>query len=149
MAKAYEVSTFLENRPAHNAMNVPRVFRELFIRAGETSDVGIVPLRECLIEIFQNCSNLGIAGIVLIPSVRKRSVHAKSNSLNIKNRMESSSWLRNLLTLTRKDGWRVAPQVDFAKRRSQNKELLSMYIARMAGKGSSDEARRIWPFPEG
>ncbi|CRG88085.1 hypothetical protein PISL3812_05112 [Talaromyces islandicus] len=62
MAKAYEVSTFLENNLAHNAMNVPRVFRELFIRIGEISDVGIVPLRECLIEIFQNWSNLDIPG---------------------------------------------------------------------------------------
>ncbi|KAI9042825.1 aminoglycoside phosphotransferase family protein [Aspergillus affinis] len=30
MARAYELSTFLENRPVYNAMNVPRVFRELF-----------------------------------------------------------------------------------------------------------------------
>ncbi|EAU39256.1 predicted protein [Aspergillus terreus NIH2624] len=62
LAKAYEVSTFLENRIAHNAMNVPRVFRELFIRTGETSDVGVVPLRECLIEIFKNWSDLGFSG---------------------------------------------------------------------------------------
>ncbi|KAG2415131.1 hypothetical protein HFD88_006322 [Aspergillus terreus] len=62
LAKAYEVSTFLENRIAHNAMNVPRVFRELFIRTGETSDVGVVPLRECLIEKFKNWSDLGFSG---------------------------------------------------------------------------------------
>ncbi|KAL4919143.1 phosphotransferase enzyme family protein [Aspergillus aurantiobrunneus] len=62
MAKAYKVSSFLEDRPAHNAMNIPRVFRELFIRVGEISDIGIVLLRECLIEIFQNWSNLRIPG---------------------------------------------------------------------------------------
>ncbi|RHZ45930.1 uncharacterized protein CDV56_101161 [Aspergillus thermomutatus] len=62
MAKAHEVSTFLENRLAHNAMTMPHVFRELFIRVGETSDVGVVPLRECLIEIFQNWSSLGFSG---------------------------------------------------------------------------------------
>ncbi|PLB47576.1 hypothetical protein P170DRAFT_447520 [Aspergillus steynii IBT 23096] len=86
-------------------MNVPCVFRELFIRTGETSDVGVVSLRECLIEIFQNWSN------------------------------------------TDAEGW-VAPQLDFAEKQSQNKELLSMYIARMEGKESPEEARRIWPFPE-
>jgi aminoglycoside phosphotransferase (APT) family kinase protein len=54
LAKAYEVSTYLEDRAAHDAMSVPRVFRELFTRCGEFSEVGIVPLRACLIEICQN-----------------------------------------------------------------------------------------------
>ncbi|KAL5364681.1 hypothetical protein BJX96DRAFT_157763 [Aspergillus floccosus] len=54
MAKAYEVSILLENRLAHNAMNVPRVFRELFVRTGGTSHVDVVPLRQCLIEMSQN-----------------------------------------------------------------------------------------------
>lgn len=55
-AKTYEVSNFLENRPAHIAMNIPRVFKELFVRCGEVSDYGVIPLRTCLIviEIFQN-----------------------------------------------------------------------------------------------
>ena len=54
LAKAYEVSTCLEDTAAYDAMNVPRVFRELFIRCGEISEVGVIPLRECLIEIFQS-----------------------------------------------------------------------------------------------
>lgn len=61
-AKAYEVSTCLEDTAAYDAMNVPRVFRELFIRCGEVSEVGVIPLRECLIEIFQNWSDLGFTG---------------------------------------------------------------------------------------
>lgn len=59
---AYEVSTFWENRLAHNVVNMLRVFWELFIRIGKTSGVRVVPLRECLIEIFRNWRNLGIAG---------------------------------------------------------------------------------------
>lgn len=52
VAKAYEVSNRLENGSAHNAMNIPRVFKELFIRCGEVSEYGVIPLRTCLIEIF-------------------------------------------------------------------------------------------------
>ncbi|KFZ10768.1 hypothetical protein V501_05040 [Pseudogymnoascus sp. VKM F-4519 (FW-2642)] len=63
IAKAYEVSNFLENRPAHNAMNIPRVFKELFVRCGEVSEYGVIPLRTCLIEIFQNWAPLGFTGI--------------------------------------------------------------------------------------
>lgn len=62
LAKAYEVSTFLEDRAASNAMNVPRVFRELFTRCGKVSEAGIVPLRACLIEISQSWSELGFSG---------------------------------------------------------------------------------------
>ncbi|TQB67461.1 hypothetical protein MPDQ_005707 [Monascus purpureus] len=146
MAKAYEVSTFLENRPAHNAMNVPRVFRELFIRIGETSDVGIVPLRECLIEIFQNWSNLGISEHCPY-SFSQEEISAHEEQFSKYQEWNEVQQLAQESLDTDAEGW-VAPQVDFAQRRSQNKELLSMYIARMAEKGSSDEARRIWPFPE-
>ncbi|KAJ5936044.1 hypothetical protein N7454_005342 [Penicillium verhagenii] len=38
LAKTYENSTLLENKPAHRAMNVPRVFREVFHRCGEVSE---------------------------------------------------------------------------------------------------------------
>ncbi|PGH27294.1 hypothetical protein AJ80_01004 [Polytolypa hystricis UAMH7299] len=45
------------------------------------------------------------------------------------------------------EGW-VAPQLDIAENRRLNKELLSMYIERMAEEKSPDEARAVWPFPE-
>lgn len=63
LAKAYEVSNFLENRKAHDAMNVPHVFRELFVRRGEVSEERLVLLRACSIEIFQNWTSLGFSGI--------------------------------------------------------------------------------------
>lgn len=62
LAKAYEVSIYLEDRATSNAMDVPRVFRELLTRCGEVPEVGIVPLRACLIEIFQSWPELGFSG---------------------------------------------------------------------------------------
>lgn len=60
--KAYEVSNYLNDKDAHHAMNVPRVFRELFVRCGDTWEEGCVPLRACLIEIFQTWQALRLSG---------------------------------------------------------------------------------------
>ena len=61
-AKAYEVRCFLDNQDAYNAMNIPRVFRELFIRCGETWEEGSPPFRACIIEIFKRWPELGLPG---------------------------------------------------------------------------------------
>lgn len=146
LAKAYEVSTFLEDRAAHDAMNIPRVFRELFIRCGELSEVGPVPLRECLIEICQNWSSLGFAG--------QCPYSFSDEEINTHERQfaEYQTWndvqqLAQECLDTDAEGW-VAPHLDIAEKRKQNKELLSMYIQRMAREKSPDEARAMWPFPE-
>ncbi|KAJ5569169.1 hypothetical protein N7450_011655 [Penicillium hetheringtonii] len=55
LAKAYEISTLLEDKPVHRVMN-------LFLRCGEVSEIGVLPLRACLIELFQNWSDLGFSG---------------------------------------------------------------------------------------
>ncbi|KAI2956348.1 hypothetical protein CBS147323_9268 [Aspergillus niger] len=146
MAKAYEVSTFIENRLAHNAMNVPRVFRELFIRTGETSDVGVVPLRECLIEIFQNWSNLGIPGHCPY-SFSQEDIDAHKQQFAEYEEWNEVQQLAQESLDTDAEGW-VAPQLDFVQKQRQNKELLSMYIARTEEKKSPEEVMRIWPFPE-
>jgi hypothetical protein len=57
-AKAYEVATFLNDRKAWRAMQVPLLLKELF-RHSETWDEGILPLRETLIELFRNQRDMG------------------------------------------------------------------------------------------
>lgn len=144
LAKAYEISTYLENRAAHNAMNVPRVLRELFIRCGEVSDVGVIPLRACLIEIFQNWSDLGFSGQCPF-SFTEEDIH-----LHERQFIEYQAWnevqqLAQECLDTDAEGW-VAPQLDIMEKRRQNKELLAMYIEQVAGERSPEEAREMWPF---
>ena len=62
VGKGLWISILLEDKPAHRVMNVPCVFRELFLRCGEVSEIGVLPLRACLIELFQNWSDLGFSG---------------------------------------------------------------------------------------
>ncbi|KAI2672541.1 hypothetical protein LCP963914a_9382 [Penicillium roqueforti] len=144
LAKAYEVSTYLEDRAAHNAMNVPRVFRELFTRCGEISEVGIVPLRECLIEILQNWSSLGFSG--------KCPYSFSRDELDAHGRQfaEYRAWhdvqaLAEECLDTDAEGW-IAPPLDIDEKRRQNGELLDLYIEKASGEKSAEDAKAMWPF---
>lgn len=145
LAKAYEISTLLEDKPAHRAMNVPRVFRELFLRCGEVSEIGVLPLRACLIELFQNWSDLGFSGECPLSFTQEQvDTHDRQFS-------EYQAWykiqaLAQECLDTDAEGW-VAPGLDVNEKRTQNEELLTMYIESVAGQKSAEEARAIWPFP--
>ncbi|GLA19335.1 hypothetical protein AnigIFM62618_007004 [Aspergillus niger] len=146
LAKAYEVSTFLENRPAHIARNVPRVFRELFTRCGEVSEMGVIPLRACLIEIFQKWADLGFTGSCPF-SFTEEDIKTHERQF-----VEYQAWhdvqhLAQECLDTDTEGW-ISPELDIEEKRRQNRELLAMFIERMVGEMSPEEARRMWPFPD-
>ncbi|KAJ5584255.1 Aminoglycoside phosphotransferase [Penicillium hispanicum] len=144
LAKAYEVSTYLENRVAHNAMNVPRVFRELFTRCGEVSEVGIVPLRACLIEISQNWAHLRFSGECPF-SFSRDDIDAHERHF-----AEYEAWyevraLAQECLDTDAEGW-IAPQLDIDEKRRQNEELKALYVEKASGEYSAEQAEAMWPF---
>ncbi|KAE8366087.1 kinase-like domain-containing protein [Aspergillus caelatus] len=145
LAKAYEVATCLENRVAHNAMNIPRVFRDFFIHCGEVSEVGAIPLRECLIEIFWNWSSLGFTGQYPY-SFSAEEIATHEHQFAKYQAWHEVQHLAQECLDTDAEGW-IAPQLNIEEKRRQNRELLSLYIEQMAGEKSPDEARAMWPFP--
>lgn len=144
LAKAYEVSTYLEDKPAHNAMNVPRVFRELFIRCGEVSEVGIVPLRACLMEIFQNWAGLGFSGDCPYSFSQAEIDQHERQFAQYRAWHEVRSLAEECLD-TDAEGW-IAPHLDINEKRRQNEELMALYIEKVAGERSAEEAKAMWPF---
>ncbi|CAG8428842.1 unnamed protein product [Penicillium salamii] len=147
LTKAYEVSTYLEDRPAHNAMNVPRVFRELFTRCGEVSEVGIVPLRACLIEILHNWSSLEFSGDCPY-SFSQEEVDTHERQFDEYRAWHEAQALAEECLDTDAEGW-IAPQLDVKEKRMQNEELLALYIEKVSGEKSAEEARAMWPFAPG
>lgn len=145
LAKAYEVSTYLQNRVAHDAMNVPRVFRELFTRCGEVFEVGIIPLRACLIEILQNWSSLGFSGKCPF-SFSEEELDAHERQFAEYQAWHEAQALAEECLDTDAEGW-IAPQLDIKEKRRQNEELMSLYVERVAGEKSAEEAKAMWPFP--
>lgn len=144
LAKAYEVSTFLEDRAAHDAMNAPRVFRELFIRCGEVSEVGLVPLRACLIEIFQDWASLGFSGKCPFSFSQEEIDEHEHHFAEYQAWHEVRALAEECLD-TDAEGW-IAPQLDIDEKRRQNEELMALYIQKVAGERSEEEAKAMWPF---
>ncbi|OBT60770.1 hypothetical protein VE03_09755 [Pseudogymnoascus sp. 23342-1-I1] len=128
-AKAYEVSNFLENRPAHNAMNVPRVFK------GFSSDVAKYPIMESYHyePVLLKYSKTGFQNELLF-----QDYHA----------WHEVQELAKTCLDTDSEGW-ITPKLDFEEKQRQNKELLGMFIERMADKKTASEATRMWPFSNG
>lgn len=126
-------------------MNVPRVFRELFLRYGEVSEIGVLPLCACLIELFQNWSDFGFSGECPLSFTQEQiDMHDRQFS-------EYQAWykiqaLAQECLGTDAEGW-VAPGLDVNEKRTQNEELLTMYIESVAGEKPTEEARAIRPFP--
>lgn len=145
LAKTYEIATYLENRPAYTAMNVPRVFRELFVRCGEISEMGILPLRECLIEISQNWSDLGFSGECPFSFTEEEIQIHERQFAGYENWHQVQAIARECLD-TDTEGW-ISPQLDFENKRNLNKQLQDMYIQQMAGEKPPEEVKAMWPFP--
>ncbi|KAL3449523.1 kinase-like domain-containing protein [Aspergillus insuetus] len=144
-AKAYEIRTFLDNRPAHNAMaDGPRLFRDLFIRAGEVSTTGITPLRESLLEMSRHWSDLGFFGDCPYSFSPEE---IEEHRLDFANYEERDRIRRSVMEIIGTDdqGW-IAPQRDFEFMREVNKELFETCIEQWEGV-PEDEVRRMWPFP--
>ncbi|PVH68702.1 hypothetical protein DL98DRAFT_564620 [Cadophora sp. DSE1049] len=129
--KAYETGTYLKNRDAYNAVSVPRVFRELFIRCGEVFEEGVEPLRACLIEISQSWEQLKLPGTCPF--------YFTPNEIMRKFALEYLD--------TDSEGW-IAPAMDFDEKQAQNKALFEYHLENLADGKSRKELLRIWPFSE-
>ncbi|KAI9731636.1 MAG: hypothetical protein M1818_007766 [Claussenomyces sp. TS43310] len=137
-SKTHEVGSFLNNRVAYNATKVPSVFRELFVRCGEVSEVGGVPLRACLIENFSSWQALGLPGAC--PFLFQED-EIKAHELAFTEYQEwykANDFAKEYLD-TDEDGW-IAPEADFAEKCARNKELLGLFLPRMTVDRSPEEA---------
>ncbi|KFZ14671.1 hypothetical protein V502_05960 [Pseudogymnoascus sp. VKM F-4520 (FW-2644)] len=144
VAQAYELANFEENRPAYDAMNIPRVFKEFFIRCGEVSEYGAIPLRTCLIEIFQSWVSLGFTGSCPY-SFSDAGIQENELRFQDYHAWHAVQGLAKTCLDTDADGW-ISPELDFEEKQRQNKELLGLFIERMEGEKTADEATNMWPF---
>ena len=128
-------------------MNIPRVFKELFVRCGEVSEYGVVPLRTCLIKIFQSWVSLGFTGSC---PYSFSDAEIQENELRFQNyhAWHAVQELAKTCLDTDADGW-ISPELDFEEKQRQNKELLGLFIERMEGEKTADEATKMWPFSNG
>ncbi|KAH6704046.1 kinase-like domain-containing protein [Leptodontidium sp. MPI-SDFR-AT-0119] len=139
--KAYETSTYLKNRDAYNAMNVPRVFRELFIRCGEVFEEGVEPLRACLIEISQSWEQLKLLGTCPF-SFTPNEISAHDIAFEEYEEFHRVRKFALEYLDTDSEGW-IAPAMDFDEKQAQNKALFEYYLENLADGKSRKELLRI------
>ncbi|KAF1846161.1 uncharacterized protein K460DRAFT_313337 [Cucurbitaria berberidis CBS 394.84] len=147
LAKVYELSSGSQNNQAYKALRIPSFLRELFTRCGEVSEEGVIPLRACLIELSKVWNDLGF--------IDQCPVNFSEDDLQIhEQQFQKYRDSHKVHELARKilstdfEGW-VPPQVDFAAKQQQNKELLQevMHKSNEYNK-SPEEIRSIWPYLE-
>ncbi|KAL3471908.1 hypothetical protein BJX99DRAFT_250105 [Aspergillus californicus] len=135
LAKAYEVSSYLQNRPGHSALMIPRVFRELFTRCGEITEMGI----------FESWSGLGFSGQCPFSfTMEEREVHERQFA-DYKVWHDLQQQVLECLD-TDAEEW-VDPRLNFGDVKKRNQELLKTYIEQAKGQKTEAEARAMWPFP--
>ncbi|ORY17472.1 hypothetical protein BCR34DRAFT_610932 [Clohesyomyces aquaticus] len=119
LAKAYEISSGADNVRALEALRIPSLLRELFVRCGKVSEEGIMPLRACIIQQFTEYRNY-------------HTVHELARK-----------WL-----CTDFEGC-YSPLVDFELAQKSNTVLLEEFVKRSSEYGMTPaQVRDIWPFRE-
>ena len=145
-AKAYEVATYLNNRDAYAARwEVFEPLRELFARIGDTWDDGIIPLRTCLIRIFENWKQMGFQDPCPIQFTPAEITSHEQQLSGYTQWHEIQDFAQRCLD-TDAEGW-VPPGTDWPKKQSQNKALLDLMTERLETRKTRDEVRQLWPFP--
>ena len=163
VTKAYEARMYLDNGDAYKAMvDLPRVFKELFIRSGQVWQEGgcTAALRECLIEVYRSWKDINLPGeppIFFTESESPLDHEQKKKFEDYKTRHAAHSFAQHYLN-TDSEGW-ISPDLDFDEKIQQNRQLFELYASDMAmamglaeaedeGRRSREEIKQIWPFSE-
>jgi len=144
--KAYETSTFLKNRDAYHAMDVPGVFKVLFVRCGEVFEEGAEPLRACLIEISQSWEQLKLPGTCPF-SFTPSEINTHKTAFEEYEELHRVKKFAMEYLDTDLEGW-IAPAMKFEEKQAQNRVLFEYYLENLANGKSRGELLKLWPFTE-
>jgi len=145
-AKAYEVATYLNNHDAYTAKRkFAEPLRELFRRIEDTSDDGIVPLRTCLIQIFEKWEEMQFPDQCPIYFTPTEVASHGREFLEYSQWHEVQNFAKKYLSRDA-EGW-VPPEADWDKKQLQNKMLLDFMVERLETQKTAEEVRQMWPFP--
>jgi hypothetical protein len=147
LAKMYELNNVSKNFKGYKALHVPSFLRELFIRSGQVSEEGIIPLRACLIELSKMWTELGYSDPCPV-IFSEQDLHRHEQQLEEYDNYCRVQKLAMEIIGTDFEGW-ITPQVDLEIKQQLNKDLLEEAVRRSNEfKMSSEKIRRIWPYQE-
>ena len=147
ITKSYELRYSLDNRDVYSSLNLPSVFREIFVRCGEAGEEGTIGLRACLTELYRSWGTLGLTGECPLYFTETELLRAEQEFQEYRDWYDVQEFARSYLD-TDADGW-VSPELDVAEIRQRNKTALDRYVKEMSKEMPPHDARRMWPFLEG
>lgn len=145
ITKSYELRFSLYgNRYVFRSINLPPIFREIFIRCGETSKEGTVGIRACLAEFYKSWSTIGLTGRCPISFAQEELLKIEQEFQEYRDWYDVQEFAWNYLD-TDADGW-ISPELNFAEIQQRNKLAFDKYMTKMTKYMTPQDARRIWPF---
>ncbi|KIW45390.1 hypothetical protein, variant [Exophiala oligosperma] len=142
-AKCYEVALGRCHHDSYLALTrIHDTIRRLFVLCERTYKDGIVPLRDCLIELSSNWESLRLTGS---PPMTLSKGEVATHDIQL---AEYQDWVKlrkytQEILCSDDDGW-VSPELDFDKVQAQERELFELYLQRQAPGTSAEEARELW-----
>ncbi|KAF2127066.1 hypothetical protein P153DRAFT_295386, partial [Dothidotthia symphoricarpi CBS 119687] len=128
LAKAYELSSRSQNKQTCKAFFMPSFLWDLFVRCGEASEEGIIPLRACLIQLSKSWQDLGFAGDCPF-SFSEDDIQKHNQEFEEFRDFHRIQEIARKHLVTDSEGW-VAPQLDFTIKQQQNEKLLQLVMRR-------------------
>lgn len=148
MAKCYEaalVKSHLESYLALTEIDV--AVRQLFVSCSYTYRDGIVPLRDYLVKIFQNWSQLDLRDQECPYYFSPEEIERHEKQFE-----EYRDWLKmrkyTLELLGSNDGGWVPPAVDFEEAQKKHRQLYEGFVKSRMKYMSEAEASKLWFFRE-
>lgn len=142
-AKCYEVALSRCHRDSYLALTgIHDTLRRLFILCERTYKDGVVPLRDCLIELSSNWERIGLTGSPPMTLSKEELTTHEFQLAEFQDWVTLRKYTQEIL-LSDDDGW-VPPELDFDKVQAQEKELFELYLQRQSPDTSAEEARELW-----
>ncbi|PYH99089.1 hypothetical protein BO71DRAFT_415805 [Aspergillus ellipticus CBS 707.79] len=143
-SKYYEMSSLAQNQQVYNAMKLDRRLWEPFTYCQLFSHGSLVPLRHCLIRLYQDWPSLGLPGNCPF-SISENELHRhQEQKSKYEDRLYLWDLVKNQLS-TDNVGW--VPNNRWEATERANKELYNMYIETMSEELTPQAAAKSWPFP--
>ncbi|EGE08331.1 hypothetical protein TEQG_07305 [Trichophyton equinum CBS 127.97] len=146
ISKSYELQSFLHSKDVYRSLNLPTVFRELFVRCGESGSEGTISLRACLAELYQSWAAFSLTGECPVSFSRRDLEKIEGQFQEYRNWHDVQEFARRYLD-TDADGW-VSPELSFSEIQQRNRHALERDVKEMAHYMPLEAARKMRPFPD-
>lgn len=142
-AKCYEVALSRCHRDSYLALTkIPHTLRRLFDLCERTYKDGVMPRKDCLVELSSNWDRIGLIGRPPMTLSKEELATHEVQLAEYQDWVKLREYTQKIL-FSDQDGW-VSPELDFDKVQAQEKELFELYLRRQGPDTSAKEAEELW-----